>query len=165
MIYFTEHYCLLPNISFDLLLWWDCRVIPVLLAVTRHIQQEEPNKTPPLLHTMILNNTSKCFIKDVLNDFDGVVSMKDASGRYAIDVAIEMELPFDEGLKEILEVTAKSNDWDILHCAAHHGLPWNNGMQKLVSGNISKLLMTANKGGDLDTFNNLIRIDRMCKKK
>ena len=115
-------------------------------------------------------------ILDVLYNLDGIASIKDTKGRYAIDVAIEMNLPFDEGLEEILEDTAVTNCWNILHCAAYHGLPWNNGMdgmRELVEENMDeavngvnektglKLFMTAAIGGNLDTIYSLVRMDPM----
>ena len=90
-----------------------------------------------------------------------------------IDVAIETNLPFDEGLKEILEATASANDLNILHCAAYHGLPWSNGMEEIVLENVDyalkgvnektglKLFMTAAIGGDLDTIYSLVRMDQV----
>ena len=107
--------------EFYLKLWY-----PALKDVYYDIQNESPDKTPPFLHTMIMVKAPKEMILNVLDDLNGIVSIKDTSGRYAIDVAIETNLPFDEGMKEILEVTAKTNGWDIRHCAAHHGLPWKN---------------------------------------
>ena len=45
---------------------------------------------------------------------------KDTLGRYAIDVAIEENLPYDEGMKEILDETAKTYGSDLLlHHVAH----------------------------------------------
>ena len=152
---------------------WDRRLWLVLRNVYRQIQLEAPNKSLPFLHSMIMIRTVTDVIRMLISLCVGIVSMKDSLGRDALDVAIEMKRPYEQGLKEILEETAKTNGWDILHCAAERGLPWNNGMQKLVIENLGeavngvnketglKLFMTAAIGGDLDTIYSLTRMDPM----
>jgi len=157
----------------DIFEFWFSLVSPALKEVYRLIKTESPNKTPPLLHSMIMIKAPKFVILDLLYNFDGMVSMKDTKGRYAIDVAIEMNLPFDEGMREILEATAMTNGCNILDCAAARGLPWSNGMEELVSENRNdavngvneetglKLFMTAAIGGSLDTIYSLTQMHPM----
>jgi len=167
---------------------WLEELFPALFIVLREIYKESPNKILPLLHSMIMAKAPKFVIVDILNNVDsymislgdtlglyeGVTSVKDSLGRCAIDLAIEMNLPFGEGTKEILEATAKTNGLDILHCAAQYGLPWNNGMEGLVLENLDetangvnketglKLFMTAAIGGNLDAIYSLVRMDPVC---
>ena len=152
---------------------WCTRILPALKEVYRQFQLEALSKTPPILHSVIELEAPKDVIADVLDNFDSITSMKDSLDRYAIDVAVETNLPFDEGLKEILEATASANDLNILHCASHHGLSWDNGMEELVLKDLDyavngvnektglKLFMTAAIGGDLDTIYSLVRMDPM----
>ena len=153
--------------------YWEYHLFPVSMEVYRLINNESPSETLPLLHSMIKFNAPKFIIVDTLYRLEGLASIKDTKGRDALDFAIEMNLPFDQGMREILEFTAKANDLNILHCAAQHGLPWKSGMKRLVEVNLNyalyginekiglKLFMTAAVGGNLDTFYSLIRMDPM----
>jgi len=157
----------------DFFAHWRLRLWLVVLEVYCLIQRKSCNESLPILHSMIMINAPKDIIYKILCRFVGVASIKDSLGRYAIDVAIEMDLPFNEGLEDILEVTASENGWSTLYCAAHHGLPWNNGMEEIVLENFDyalngvnketglKLFMTAAIGGNLDTIYSLIRMDPM----
>jgi len=153
--------------------FWCYRLFPVLMEAYRLLQVESPDMTPPLLHSMIKFKAPKSIIWASLFELEGLVSIKDTKGRDALDFAIEMNLSFDKGMREILEFTAKTNGLDILHCAAQHGLPWKNGMKRLVELNLNyalygvnektglKLFMTAAVGSNLDTIYSLIRMDPM----
>jgi len=170
------------------LLWNDLSLI--LMEVLRLINNESPNMAPPVLHTMILIQAPKIIILDTLyllnsmmisKDTSGilkdVVSKRDSLGRLAIDVAIQMNLLFDQGMKEIVAATAiaaERNGLNILHYVAERGLSWDNGMQMLVLENLNnavnglneetglRLFMTAAIGGNLDTIYSLVRMDPMC---
>ena len=127
---------------------WD-ELLPVLIDVYWFMQREEPNKTPLLLHTMILSKAPKDMILDVLDNenFDSIVSMKDSLGRYAVHVAIEINLPFDQGMKEILQETIAMIGCDFLHGVAQDTR--------------FRMLMTAAVGCDLNTIYSLISMDPM----
>ena len=158
----------------DFFAHWRLRLWLVVLEVYCLIQHKSCNQTLPILHSMIMIKAPKDIIYKILCRFVGVASIKDSLGRYAIDVAIEMNLPFDKGLEDILEVTASENGWSTLYCAAYHGLPWNNGMEEIVLENFDyalngvnketglKLFMTAAIGGNLDAIYSLVRMDPVC---
>ena len=60
------------------------------------------------------------------------------SGELPIDVAIECELEWESGMKEILEATAAKQHRSTLYTAAYYGLQWDNHMQVLIESHTSK---------------------------
>ena len=62
-------------------------------------------------------------------------------GRYPIDVAIEHNLKWDEGMREIVEAVSAARGQSLVHVCAKHGLQWENGM---------KVVVLADEIGDAD---------------
>ena len=63
---------------------------------------------------------------------DGFVDIEDSMGRYPMDVAVELNLRWDEGMKEIVEAFVLAQASNPVNVCAKHGLAWENGMKNVV---------------------------------
>ena len=62
----------------------------------------------------------------------GFVNVKDSRGRYPIDVANELELGWDKGMKEIVDTFAYAQGINPVIMSAKYGLTWENSMKNVV---------------------------------
>ena len=85
----------------------------------------------PILHASILALAPRRIIVDILNRFECVLT-KDSLNRYPINLAIEKELLWHNGMEEVFYATSSTLQRPIITLAAQYGLKWNNYMSELV---------------------------------
>ena len=133
----------------------------------------------PLLHAMIIHGACKDLIIDILHRFDkyDLFRIKDRKGRLPIDVAVQVVLPWSNGMKEIFDLTSSAITDNYkrsrIYIACEHGIPWGNHFHEIIESNIEEIIhgydhvtglkafMNASMGksSDLSVIYTLIRMD------
>ncbi len=106
---------------------WDDLIFPALEKMKNQFSRDEI----PILQSALMNSAPCFIIKDIVEYFN-VSCIKDSKGRYPIDVAIELGLAWDEGMKEIVEEFASEQGVNPVTLCAKRGLTWENGMKNVV---------------------------------
>lgn len=109
-------------------------------APTLEIIMESLQQTPPLiLHAAIIAKSYQRIIMDIIARFDCILT-RDSLNRIPIQVAVEVGLKWNEGMKELVEETAAHQQRPTIHVAAHYGLKWSNHMRELVESNADEVV-------------------------
>lgn len=105
---------------------WTHIVIPTLVALMKEYPQV------PILQSAILYEAAPMFIQDIASNID-CLHIVDSKGRYPIEVGIQKNLGWYDGLRGIFEEYAAEHEHenDILALALKYGLQWDNGMGDL----------------------------------
>ena len=120
--------------SYIYYLWEE--VLPLLECVVNSLLEQ--HHQPPILHAAILAEAPFEVICDIINYFEFSISKVDSMNRYPIEVALDINLPWDKGLKEVIEATAEVAHLEqgiptkILYSAAQYGLKWRYQMSELI---------------------------------
>lgn len=95
----------------------------------------------PILHAAILSKAPSRVIKSIISQFNYSVLKTDSLDRYPIVVAMEESLDWDEGLHEIIEATAISQQQhSSIFAAAQYGLKWANQMKEQAEANADEIM-------------------------
>jgi ankyrin repeat protein len=122
-----------------------CSIFQILLDRFDSVQEtlsdaiEDIVQGKPLLQAAISNNSSSTHILQILNLFPWTVLTTDSLGRLPIQVAVEKDLKWNEGVKVLVHATADHNNVHPIIVAAAHGVKWENGMQFIVQNNLNTL--------------------------
>ena len=108
---------------------------PTLQRVLWSLEQR-----PPILQAAIISKAPQNVIRDIISSYQGCILRRDSFGRLSINVAMEKDLKWGEGMKEVVEATAESLERPIIHVAAEYGLKWDNNMEELVNTNVIEVL-------------------------
>jgi len=103
---------------------WSDYILPALQKVTATLD----NMPQPVLHAALISKVSSHVVKDIVQNLDCIETV-DSMGRYPIDLAIKMGLPWNDGMKEIVEAFASAQGTSVFNVSAKHRLPWENGME------------------------------------
>ena len=106
------------------------------INTTHHQYQQHP----PILHAAILAGAPKRIITDIINRFEWCFLTEDSLDRYPINVAIEKELAWQDGMEEVIDATAIAQQRPIITIAAQYGLKWNNHMSELAESNLNEVV-------------------------
>ena len=99
-------------------------------------------KQPLILHAAILAKAPLHIIQNITRHFEYSALKTDSYGRYAVEVALEENLGFSEGLQDIVKATTLSQHQDsrIIQSAARHGLKWRHHMKELAEMNVDEIM-------------------------
>ena len=106
---------------------WDKLVFPALIKCSLELTESKA----PILQRALINQAPCFIIKDIVEHL-GFVNIKDSRGRYPIDVANELELGWDKGMKEIVDTFAYAQGINPVIMSAKYGLTWENSMKNVV---------------------------------
>eukprot|EP00557_Chaetoceros_sp_GSL56_P001151 CAMPEP_0176488708 /NCGR_PEP_ID=MMETSP0200_2-20121128/6864_1 /TAXON_ID=947934 /ORGANISM="Chaetoceros sp., Strain GSL56" /LENGTH=299 /DNA_ID=CAMNT_0017885731 /DNA_START=428 /DNA_END=1327 /DNA_ORIENTATION=- len=129
----------------------------------------------PFLH-LAIPHVSKYHLVELIQKFHECINMKDSNGKLPIDVAYEVDLGWENGMKELLDATVSLDEHSrsmlVLSCT--HGFKWKNKgiLEKIVaeecsgdefckvdkvSGLYPALIAASNEKSNLDAVYKLIR--------
>lgn len=91
-------------------------------------------KDKPFLQKAI-GYTTRNGIVDIIDHFENCATIRDSNDELPIEVAVKKNLKWDDGLKDILEITVASDKYErsALMLSCTYGLKWNNGMDQIVN--------------------------------
>lgn len=107
-----------------------------------HVLQEVLKKHPkvPLMQSAIIAKAPRGVIQNLIETHEGVIALHDSKGRYPLDVAVEEDLPWDQGLKDVFNASMKlsmNSARYSINVAALHSLRWDNGLQEVAKNSTS----------------------------
>ncbi len=129
--------------------YWDERVLTALEPV-----MTQPNSRHlPILQSLIVNKAPLHIIKSTLDTFSASINTTDSFDKYPIDVAVEHGLSWDDGMEQIVESFALSQQTTLLNVCTKHGVQWENGTKiVLESDDDVDILETADTSTGLFPF-------------
>ena len=119
--------------SYIYYLWEE--VLPLLECVVNSLLEQ--HHQPPILHAAILAEAPFEVLHNIINNFEFSVLKVDSMNRYPIEVALDLDIPRDKGLKDIVEATLTQGQGlptKILYSAAQYGLKWRHEMSEMIGG-------------------------------
>ena len=111
-------------------------IIPSLQSIMRGLLEHQ--QAPSILHAAIFAKAPTHVIQDVIHHFDFSILKQDSLNRYPIEVAVGLELGWEDGMKEIIEATSAVQQRSVIYTAVHYGLKWSNHMKELVDDSNNK---------------------------
>ncbi len=104
--------------------YWDDNVLPTL----EQVMVQPRNRPLPILQALIVNKAPPRIIKSAVNTFAESISTRDSFGnKYPIDIAINHNLSWDEGMNEIIGTFATAQQTTPFNICTKHGVQWENG--------------------------------------
>jgi hypothetical protein len=128
----------------------------------------------PLLQLAIPFLSKDCLVQ-IIQEFKGCMNTRDKHGKLPLEVAVDMDLAWYRGMKELLAATVSEDEHgrSQLVVACTFGFKWKSGggvgriladckMEELyqldpISGLYPALLLAASRGSDVEAIYNLIR--------
>lgn len=113
-----------------------------LETAMQQLQQEEQIQ-PPILHAAIRNKAPEHILQSIIERFRtyDCLLTRDSRNRLPINIAVEDGLPWDKGMREVIEEMAAAQQQPmIIYTAAHYGLKWSDGMKELVDSNVNEVI-------------------------
>ena len=107
---------------------WDSRVIPAL----EQVMALPDNQHQPILQALITNKALPHTIKDLVNRFPHSTNTLDSFNNYPIDTAVQHSLSWDDGMKQIVNVSAAVQQTTRLNICSRHGVQWENGTRDIL---------------------------------
>jgi hypothetical protein len=126
----------------------------------------------PFIHAAIGNVSEECLC-EILSRFSYLLHTRDSMGRLPIEVAVQQNLKWENGMRCLLFAYAQKEQRSATHVAADHGVTWENGMSNLLlnseeyyhvehedpgTGLYPFMLAASGEGSDLRTIYELLRI-------
>ena len=113
---------------------WE-QLLPFLESVLLDSSLDQ-NQQPPILHAAILAEAPSKVICDIIDSFEFSILKVNSMKKYPIEIALDIDLPWDEGLRVVVEATAIQTQHQrlptsILYSAAQYGLKWRYHMKEL----------------------------------
>ncbi len=131
--------------------YWNNLVLPVL----EHVMAMSNNQHHlPILQALIINEAPPHILKIAVDTFSDSINTRDSFDKYPIDVAIENDLSWDDGLEQIVRAFAFAQQTAPLNVCAKHGLQWENGTKLVLENddNVDIILDTADTSTGLYPF-------------
>mmetsp|Transcript_24186 Transcript_24186/g.36024 ORF Transcript_24186/g.36024 Transcript_24186/m.36024 type:complete len:164 (-) Transcript_24186:40-531(-) len=88
----------------------------------------------PILQAVIDNKTPPVLIKKTIHGFAETINTVDSHGRYPIDLAVHHKLAWGDGMKEIVETFASTQQTTTFHAYIKHGVQLENGTKEVLRG-------------------------------
>jgi len=109
---------------------WEHIVLPALQQVMalphgRHL---------PILQALIDNKTPPHIIKSAVNGLPDSINTTDRLGMYPFDHAVRHGLAWEDGMKEIVETFASTQQTTTFHAYIKHGVQLENGTKEVLRG-------------------------------
>ena len=102
----------------------------------------QAQQQPPILHAALLAKAPSHIIQSIICHFEYSILKTDSLGRYPIEVAFDKDLKWNEGLREVVEVTTTAQQYGgpSIYTAARYGLKWSNHMKELGEDNVDEVV-------------------------
>ncbi len=110
---------------------WDENVLPAL----EQVMAQPHNRHLPILQAFIVNKAPSRIIKSAVNNFTNSINITDSLGKYPIDVAIDNNLSWDDGMEQIVEALASLQQTTPFNICLKHGVQWENGTRTVLESN------------------------------
>jgi len=104
----------------------------VVRCSMEHVMTLAQNQRQPILHAAIIHKAPSYIIKDILHFCTESINTVDSSNRFPIDVAVQHKLPWNDGMKNIVEVSATMQQVPAINVCAKHGVEWENGIRNIL---------------------------------
>ena len=102
----------------------------MLKSVVESLQGQQQ---PPILHAAILSKAPLHVIQNIINQFEYSILKQDSLDRCPLAVALEVGLEWDDGLKDIVDVTP-------IYILAQYGFKWTNHTQEQIVANMDEIM-------------------------
>ena len=121
---------------------------PAVDSLQRYSQQ------PPILHAAILAKAPLHVIQDIITQFECSVLQTDSLNRYPLDLAQEEGLKWNQGLQQVSEATAATQQkYKNIYTTAQYGLKWRyQYMRELAEVNVDEILNVCDSSTGLRVF-------------
>jgi hypothetical protein len=92
----------------------------------------------PLLQAAIIANSTSKILEEIIEIFQWSIFTRNSMGQLPLEVAIDFDLKWDEGIEVFVDAYLRFGMSPILLGTAH-GLKWENGMKHIVERDATKL--------------------------
>jgi hypothetical protein len=125
-----------PDIS------WDA-IVPSIQDIIDQYRLYHNGIDAPIIQAAIITQVSAETLRNIIHTFPQSILTRNSRGLLPIEIAIEHQLMWDKGMKEIIEVfTAFSSTLErrmTIHIGAAYGLKWECGMKDIIEENVNAL--------------------------
>ncbi len=102
---------------------WDVKLLPAL----EQVLAMPNNHHLPILQALIVNEASRDIIKSAVDNFTHFINTRDSLHKYPIDVAVENDLLWEDGMEQIVEAFSSVKQTTPFNICVKHGVQWGNG--------------------------------------